>query len=154
MNGIYAFLTDGFVDSYDDLKLYHNAAGMGYYVVKNEMFKNYMIKEGDINYVDVNGDGVIDGNDQVYMGSTLPEISGGIVNELRWKNFDLNMLLSYSIGRHAVNTLVSGSVEGRVLHLCFLIRTRLLSGKNREIKLIMRRLVENDGDWWIIMSRK
>jgi tonB-linked outer membrane protein, susC/ragA family len=113
LNGIYAFLTDGFVDSYDDLKLYHNAAGMGYYVVKNEVFKNYMIKEGDINYVDVNGDGVIDGNDQVYMGSTLPEISGGIVNELRWKNFDLNMLLSYSIGRHAVNNLVSGSIEGR-----------------------------------------
>lgn len=35
------------------------------------------------------------------------------MNELRWKNFDLNMLLSYSIGRHAVNNLVSGSIEGR-----------------------------------------
>ncbi|MDN2918667.1 hypothetical protein PAJ97_08905, partial [Campylobacter jejuni] len=50
LNGIYEFLTDGFVDSYDDLKLYHNAAGMGYYVGKNEMFKSQMIKEGDINY--------------------------------------------------------------------------------------------------------
>ena len=41
--------------------------------------------------------------DRVYSGSALPEISGGIVNEFRWKNFDLNMLISYQLGRHMIN---------------------------------------------------
>ena len=41
-------------------------------------------------FVDVNGDGSIRRGDQVYLGSALPEISGGIVSELKWKGFDLN----------------------------------------------------------------
>lgn len=119
LNGLYALETNGFVDSYDELKLYHNAAGMGYYLTQNEILRGFMIKKGEINYVDVNGDGVIDNKDQMYIGSTLPEISGGIVNEFRWKNFDLNMLFSYSLGRHAVNSLIRRSVEGAVTPLLF-----------------------------------
>lgn len=36
-------------------------------------------KPGDLKFVDVNGDGSIGRGDQVYLGSALPEISGGIV---------------------------------------------------------------------------
>ena len=44
------------------------------------------------------------------MGSALPKISGGIVSELKWKNFDLNFSLSYQLGRHIYNTLPGGSI--------------------------------------------
>ena len=65
------------------------------------------------------------------------------MNELRWKNFDLNMLLSYSIGRHAVNNLVSGSIEGRSVTPLIFNPDKISFWENREIKLITRRLVEN-----------
>ena len=58
------------------------------------------MQPGDYKIVDASGDGHIDGNDLVYIGSALPSISGGIVNELKWKGFDVNMLLSYQLGRH------------------------------------------------------
>lgn len=35
--------------------------------------------------------------------SALPEVTGGIVSELRWKNFDLNLSMTYQLGRHMIN---------------------------------------------------
>ena len=60
-------------------------------------------KPGDYKFIDVNGDGSIGYEDYVYCGSALPEVSGGVVNEVRWKNFDLNMLIAYQLGRHMIN---------------------------------------------------
>ena len=54
---------------------------------------------------------MIDGNDQVYQGSALPVMTGGIVNEVRWKNFDLNMSVTFQIGRHIVNNQSSSSLK-------------------------------------------
>ena len=110
LNGLYVFLSDGYVDSYDELKLYYNAAGMGFYASPSEYQRGRQLKPGDINYMDVDGDGVVGMNDQVYFGSALPEVSGGIVNELRWKNIDLNMLMTYSLGRRAVNGVERSSL--------------------------------------------
>lgn len=103
LNGIYALKTEGFIDDQDKQKLYYTQQGLGYYQCSNLFLKNLFYKPGDYKFVDVNGDSQIDYKDRIYMGSALPEISGGIVNEFRWKNFDLNMLLSYSLGRHMIN---------------------------------------------------
>ncbi len=32
----------------------------------------------------------------------LPLAHGGFINQLRWKNFDLNIFFNYSLGRHIV----------------------------------------------------
>lgn len=45
--------------------------------------------------------------DLYYAGSTLPLIHGGWVNEVKWKNFDLNMLVSYVLGRKMINACAS-----------------------------------------------
>lgn len=48
---------------------------------------------GDIKYVDVNGDGVIDNDDQVPLSySTVPEIQYGFAGEISWKNITLGLL--------------------------------------------------------------
>lgn len=48
---------------------------------------------GDIRYKDINGDGVINQFDQVYMGySSIPEITYGIGANVAYKNFDLSFL--------------------------------------------------------------
>ena len=46
----------------------------------------------------------------MYLGSALPEISGGIVSELKWKGFDLNFSWAYQLGRHMYNTLPGSSI--------------------------------------------
>ena len=52
--------------------------------------------------------------DRVYSGSPLPIASGGITSSLEWKNFDLNMLFSYVIGRHILNAGKGASVGTRL----------------------------------------
>ena len=54
---------------------------------------------------DVNGDGVIDDDDLFYIGSALPQAYGGWANEISWKNFDLNILFNYSLGRRMINVI-------------------------------------------------
>lgn len=46
---------------------------------------------GDLIYKDQNGDGKIDGNDRVYLGSPDPKFIFGLTTNFSYKNFDLNM---------------------------------------------------------------
>ena len=46
-------------------------------------------KEGDIRFVDQNGDGMLDTNDRVKVGSGTPKISMGFNINLAWRDFDL-----------------------------------------------------------------
>ncbi len=111
LNGIYAVKADGFINSQDEVKMYYTQQGVGYYPSTSSFLKGGFYKPGDHKFVDVNGDTQIDNKDNVYVGSALPMVSGGIVNEFRWKNFDLNMLLAYSLGRHIVNNMIRQSLN-------------------------------------------
>ena len=53
---------------------------------------------GDIKFKDVNNDGVIDENDKTNLGSPFPDCTFGWNNTLRYKNFDLNVFVSGSLG--------------------------------------------------------
>ena len=56
--------------------------------------KTLPFKPGDIKVADLNGDHVIDQNDDVdYVGSTSPKWFAGFNNDLRYKNFDLNIYM-------------------------------------------------------------
>jgi TonB-linked SusC/RagA family outer membrane protein len=46
---------------------------------------------GDIRFKDLNGDGVIDQNDQTFLGSPIPKVTYGFNIGGNYKNFDLNM---------------------------------------------------------------
>ena len=109
LNGIYTLATDGFVCKQEELPVTYNNVGISAYL--NNGNKSVFYKPGDYRFVDINGDGVIDDHDQVYQGSALPAITGGIVNEVRWKNFDLNMSLAFQMGRHIINEAVSSSLQ-------------------------------------------
>ncbi len=109
LNGIYTLATDGFVNKQDELPVTYNNAGISSYL--NNGDKSTFYKPGDYKFIDVNGDGIISEEDRIYQGSALPVVTGGIVNEVRWKNFDLNMSVTFQIGRHIVNTLVNSSLK-------------------------------------------
>jgi TonB-linked SusC/RagA family outer membrane protein len=51
------------------------------------------LKPGDIKYEDINSDGKIDGNDEVFIGKPLePQMILGLTTNLTWKGFNLNLL--------------------------------------------------------------
>ena len=60
---------------------------------------------GDRKYKDLNGDGVIDSKDQKSLGSPLPEFQFGFNNTFSYKNFDLSIFFSGSVGNKVYNKL-------------------------------------------------
>jgi len=61
---------------------------------------------GDRKYKDLNGDGVIDTKDQTFLGSPLPKFQLGLNNSFSYKNFDLNIFFSSSVGNKVFNQLL------------------------------------------------
>ncbi|GGH03263.1 SusC/RagA family TonB-linked outer membrane protein [Parapedobacter pyrenivorans] len=65
-------------------------------------------KPGNTKYADVSGpDGVPDGkitpDDRVILGSYLPTMTFGMVNDFSWKNFDLSIAMQSSVGAKVYN---------------------------------------------------
>ena len=60
---------------------------------------------GDRKYKDLNGDSVINTNDQTFLGSPLPKFQFGFNNSVSYKNFDLNIFFSASLGNKVFNQL-------------------------------------------------
>lgn len=58
---------------------------------------------GDIKYKDLNGDGVINQKDYTVIGNGIPRYTGGFTNNIGYKNFDLNVLLQFSVGNDVIN---------------------------------------------------
>ena len=114
LNRILGFKTAGYVNQQEELPVIYKttgesnylAPGSGIYLHQEDNF----YRPGDYRMVDVDGDGWIGEGDQVYLGSALPIVSGGLVSEFRWKNFDLNLSMHFSIGRHMVNNMWMNSL--------------------------------------------
>ena len=59
-------------------------------------------KAGDLRYVDVNGDQVIDSKDKTYIGDPIPDVTMGLNLSFEYKKFDLQMYFFSSIGNEIV----------------------------------------------------
>lgn len=66
-------------------------------------YQGLPMKGGDPNWRDTNGDNTIDDNDRVITGTHNPAVQGGWANNLRYQNFELNMLFSYAFGGKLLN---------------------------------------------------
>ena len=58
---------------------------------------------GDVIFVDQDGDGVINDNDRVALGSATPDFYGAFGTSLRWKQFTLSADFGFSVGNKAYN---------------------------------------------------
>lgn len=101
LNQIKAYKTDGFYNSLDEVRRYYQANGkyLPLYYIDNV---DGVFFQGMRRLVDLNGDGKISNADTYFAASPLPLAHGGITNEIRWKQFDLNIFFNYSLGRHII----------------------------------------------------
>ncbi|MBC7828007.1 MAG: SusC/RagA family TonB-linked outer membrane protein [Chitinophagaceae bacterium] len=62
-------------------------------------------KGGDVRFVDLDGNNIIDESDRQVIGDPSPDITGGYNNRFIWKNFELNTLFTFSYGNDIFNYL-------------------------------------------------
>lgn len=60
---------------------------------------------GDVKYKDVNGDGVIDGDDRTVIGNPHPDFTFGFQNSFSYGNFDLSVFMQGSYGNDVFNAI-------------------------------------------------
>lgn len=68
---------------------------------------------GDIKYLDVNGDYIINDADRQIIGSAYPDAWGSLINNFRFKSLELIIDLQYSVGNDVLN-MSKHSGEDRV----------------------------------------
>ena len=58
---------------------------------------------GDIRFVDINSDGIIDANDRTYIGNPNPQFIYGMNNSFNYKGFDMNIFIQGVYGNKIFN---------------------------------------------------
>ena len=76
---------------------------MMYNYSNNANAKNYKFRGGDAIYEDINEDGNINELDIVYLGSSLPKLTGGFGFNFNYGNWKLNAQFNYRIGNKVLN---------------------------------------------------
>ena len=69
-----------------------------------DVAKSYQSKEGQIKIQDTDNNGKITADDRVFLGSDIPNFSGGITNRFSYKGFDLSFFVYGRFGQ----TILSG----------------------------------------------
>jgi len=88
----FGFVTDGIFQSQAE--------------VEAAAFQNNGTSPGDIRFKDLNSDGVIDVNDQTYIGNPTPKISFGATGEVEWKGIVLSAFFQGTQGNDIFDNTV------------------------------------------------
>ncbi len=78
----------------------------GNYILKNGIphyISENNTQPGFPKYKDLNGDGIINSDDQTMIGRGTPIHTGGITNNFTYKNFDLSLFFQWSYGANIIN---------------------------------------------------
>lgn len=103
-SGLMVYAEDGFYDSDDEVPVNWKIDGSQEYLGTGvDPMTGMSGMVGRQKLLDLNGDGRIGSEDMYYVGTAQPLAYGGWVNELTWKNFSLNMLFNYALGRSMIN---------------------------------------------------
>ncbi len=89
----YGWKTDG---------IFQNAAEVNSYVNADGALLQPNAVPGDVRFVDINGDGVINDDDRTNIGKGIPDWTFGINLGFEWKGFDFNMLLQGQFGNVSI----------------------------------------------------
>lgn len=82
VNAFFGFLSDGVFQNEADIARHNNDDG---FALQPDA------KPGDLRWVDVNNDGVINSDDRTYLGDPTPHWTYGLSAAVTWKHFDLTI---------------------------------------------------------------
>ncbi len=88
----YGYVTDGIFQNQEE--------------VNAHAFQNENTVAGDIRFVDLNNDGIINNEDQTYIGNPTPDFTYGINLSAEYKNFDISTFLQGVYGNEIYNGTV------------------------------------------------
>lgn len=83
LNSYYGYKVQGFFSGYEEIQ----EAAIPSTIDRSQL------RPGDVRYVDINGDGVIDDKDRTYLGYGFPRYTFGFNYSFNWKGFDLSIML-------------------------------------------------------------
>lgn len=90
----YGYKTDGIFQNMNEV--YHHVNSDGEYLQPNAI-------AGDVRFVDVNGDGVLDADDRTMIGNPTPEWTFGMNASMEYRHFDFSMLVIGTYGNDVFN---------------------------------------------------
>ena len=83
LNSYYGYRTDGFFSTYEEILRAAVPSGVD----------RTQLRPGDVKYVDINGDGVINDSDRTYLGYGFPRYTYGFNYSFKWKGIDFSFML-------------------------------------------------------------
>lgn len=83
LNSYYGYKVAGYFSGYEEIQ----DAAIPTTIDRSQL------RPGDVRYVDLNKDGVIDSNDRTYLGYGFPRYTFGFTYNVSWKGLDFNLLL-------------------------------------------------------------
>ncbi len=89
IGSFYGYKENGIFKSDEEVRNYTNSKG--------ELLQPNA-KAGDIRFMDINNDGVIDAADRDYIGNPLPDFTTGLTIGLHYRNFDMSMFFQGIFG--------------------------------------------------------
>ena len=99
----YGYKTDGVFASDAEASTAYNGEDYLKYPtgITSSPYKNF--KAGDVHFVDLNGDGIINDDDKTVIGDPNPDIYGNIYTSLHLKRWTLDINFKYSLGNDIYN---------------------------------------------------
>lgn len=79
--------------------------------VNEAPFQAIGTRAGDIRFKDLNNDGIINDEDQTFIGNPIPDFTANLSNTFKYRGFDLNILLQSVFGNEILN-LIRRDLEG------------------------------------------
>lgn len=107
LGDIYGYVTDGYYKP-EDFSAYNPATDS--YTLNDGVpnsgstVGNQNIRPGFLKLKDLNGDGIINSDDRMVIGNTLPKGQGGFGFDARFKGFDASVFFNWSVGNDVYNT--------------------------------------------------
>ncbi|WP_443937851.1 SusC/RagA family TonB-linked outer membrane protein [Pedobacter sp. MW01-1-1] len=101
--GFNVYIQEGFVNNSNEIPRFYNPNGSVQYLNAPDNF--HPVQVGMKKILDLNADGRINDLDKAYVGSPIPQVAGGWINDFSWKNFQLNVLFNFVISQDMINAL-------------------------------------------------
>lgn len=84
----------------EPLSVFYDLEKIGIWqTAEQDVATSYGYKPGEIKIEDQNGDGKIDANDRIIVGTAVPDWAGGLTNRIEFKGFDFSFFVFARVGQ-------------------------------------------------------